>query len=59
MQLLIAYGLGMIFSLRTHRELFARAKSGESDEPLLPIGVALITLAFVTVPVATVSEVFV
>jgi Ca2+:H+ antiporter len=57
--LLIAYGLGMLFSLRTHRELFASGESGESHEPPLSIGVALITLAFVTVLVALVSEVFV
>jgi Ca2+:H+ antiporter len=49
----------MLFSLRTHRELFASAESGESDEPPLPIGTALVTLAFVTVLVARVSEVFV
>jgi Ca2+:H+ antiporter len=57
--LLTAYGLGMLFSLKTHRELFASAESGESGEAPLPIGVALGTLAFVTVFVALVSEVFV
>src|SRR6516162_3816361 len=57
--LLIAYGLGMLFSLKTHRELFSSAASGETTEPALPIGVALGTLAFVTVLVALVSEVFV
>ena len=56
--LILAYGLGMLFSLRTHRELFAAA--GEHDEqPAWPIGVALATLAGVTVLVALVSEVFV
>jgi Ca2+:H+ antiporter len=57
--LLAAYGLGMLFSLKTHRELFASAESGETGEAPLPIGVALGTLAFVTVLVALVSEVFV
>lgn len=57
--LLAAYGLGMLFSLKTHRELFASAKSEETGEALLPIGVALGTLAGVTVLVALVSEVFV
>jgi Ca2+:H+ antiporter len=57
--LLAAYGLGMLFSLKTHRELFAGAEHGDSGETLLPIGVALGTLAFVTLLVALVSEVFV
>jgi Ca2+:H+ antiporter len=57
--LLVAYGLGMLFSLKTHRELFASAESGETGEVPLPIGVAVGTLALVTVLVALVSEVFV
>jgi len=57
--LLGTYGSGMWFSLKTHRELFASAESGETSEELLPIGVALGTLAVVTVLVALVSEVFV
>ena len=57
--LLVAYGLGMLFSLKTHRELFAGAEHGEAHEVPLPIGVAVGTLAFVTVLVALVSEVFV
>ncbi len=57
--LIIAYGLGMLFSLKTHRELFASVKSGEADEKPWPIGLALGTLAGVTVLVALVSEVFV
>src|SRR6201997_4498321 len=57
--LLATYGMGLLFSLRTHRELFAVAESGGSGEGLVPIGVALGTLAFVTVLVALVSEVFV
>jgi Ca2+:H+ antiporter len=57
--LIAAYGLGMLFSLKTHRELFASAQSGEADEAPWPMGVALATLAGVTVLVALVSEVFV
>ena len=57
--LLAAYGLGMLFSLKTHPELFAGAEHADSGETLLPIGVALGTLAVVTVLVALVSEVFV
>ncbi len=56
--LLIAYGLGLLFSLKTHRELFAGA-SDEVVEAAWPIGLALATLAGVTILVALVSEVFV
>ena len=55
--LLLAYGLGLWFSLNTHRELFASAN--EEHEAAWPIGLALGTLAGVTVLVALVSEVFV
>lgn len=57
--LLMAYGLGMLYSLKTHRELFAAAERGEAGEVLLPIGIAVVTLILVTVVVALVSEVFV
>jgi Ca2+:H+ antiporter len=57
--LIVAYGLGMVFSLRTHRELFASANHGEEGDAPWPIGLALATLAVVTVLVALVSEVFV
>jgi Ca2+/H+ antiporter len=30
--LIAAYGLGMLFSLKTHRELFASAEHGEAGE---------------------------
>jgi Ca2+:H+ antiporter len=49
----------MLFSLKTHRELFASGESGEEAEAPWPLGLALPTLAFVTVLVALVSEVFV
>ena len=57
--LIVAYGLGMFFSLKTHRELFASAEHGEGGEAPWPMGLALATLAGVTVLVALVSEVFV
>ena len=57
--LIIAYALGMLFSLKTHPELFAGAESGEAGEAPWPMGLALATLAGVTVLVALVSEVFV
>lgn len=57
--LIAAYGLGMLFSLKTHKELFASAEHAEEEEAPWPIGLALATLAGVTVLVALVSEVFV
>ena len=57
--LIVAYGLGMLFSLKTHRELFVSAEPGEAGEAPWPLGVAMGTLAGVTVLVALVSEVFV
>ena len=57
--LIVAYALGMVFSLKTHSELFAAAAHGGEDEAPWPIGVALATLAGVTLLVALVSEVFV
>ena len=56
--LVAVYGLGLLFSLKTHRELFAGADHGESGEEW-PLGLSLATLAVVTVLVALVSEVFV
>jgi Ca2+:H+ antiporter len=57
--LICAYGLSMVFSLKTHRELFAGAESGESHDSSWPLGLALATLAAVTVLVALISEIFV
>src|SRR4029450_1930294 len=55
--LLVGYALGLWFSLNTHRELFA-STAGE-HAAAWPIGLALVTLAVVTILVALVSEVFV
>jgi Ca2+:H+ antiporter len=55
--LLVTYGLGLLFSLKTHPELFAG--KGEETEAVWPIGLALSTLVGVVVLVALVSEVFV
>ena len=57
--LIASYAFGMLFSLKTHKELFAAVGHGHDEEPPFPIGVALVTLAVVTVAVALVSEVFV
>jgi Ca2+:H+ antiporter len=57
--LILAYALGMLFSLKTHRELFTSAEAGEAGEQPWPVSLALATLAGVTVLVALVSEIFV
>jgi Ca2+:H+ antiporter len=57
--LIVVYGLGLLFSLKTHREFFGGAEHAEADEAPWPLGLALATLAGVTVLVALVSEVFV
>jgi Ca2+:H+ antiporter len=57
--LIVAYALGLLFSLKTHREFFAGAEHAEEGEAPWPLGLALATLAGVTVLVALVSEIFV
>ncbi len=57
--LIAVYGLGLFFSLKTHRESFGGAEHAETGEAPWPLGLALATLAGVTVLVALVSEVFV
>lgn len=57
--LIATYGLGLLFSLRTHRAHLAGAAHAEAHEASWPIGVALAVLAVVTVLVALVSEIFV
>jgi len=57
--LIVTYALGMLFSLWTHRELFASVAHGEEGEAPWPVALALATLAGVTVLVALVSHVFV
>jgi Ca2+:H+ antiporter len=57
--LIAAYALGLLFTLGTHREFFGSAGHAEGDERPWPLGLALGTLAGVTLLVALVSEVFV
>ena len=57
--LIAAYGLGLLFSLKTHKELFGSVNHGEPGEAPWPIGLAVGTLIVVTVLVALVSEIFV
>lgn len=56
--LIVAYGLGLLFSIKTHKELFVSEDHGEAAMTW-PIGMAVGTLAGVTVLVALVSEIFV
>jgi len=57
--LITIYGLGLLFSLKTHREFFGSAEHHGEEEHPWPLGLALGTLSGVTVLVALVSEVFV
>jgi Ca2+:H+ antiporter len=58
--LIIGYALGMLFSLKTHPELFASAAHTEdAEEAPWPLGLAVTVLVGVTVVVALVSEIFV
>jgi Ca2+:H+ antiporter len=57
--LIATYALGMLFSLKTHTELFVSGEHGEAGEAPWPIMLAVVTLVGVTVLVALVSEVFV
>jgi Ca2+:H+ antiporter len=58
--LIVAYGSALVFSMKTHRELFGSSMAhAEPDEAPWPLGLALGTLVAVTVLVALVSEVFV
>ncbi|MDQ6436807.1 calcium/proton exchanger [Mesorhizobium sp. LHD-90] len=53
------YALGLVFSLKSHREFFGGTDHAEAGGGTLPLRLALATLAGVTVLVALVSEVFI
>jgi Ca2+:H+ antiporter len=57
--LIAAYACGLLFSLKTHREIFGSVEHGEGEDAPWPLGLGLATLAGVTVLVALVSEIFV
>lgn len=58
--LLVTYGLSLLFSLKTHRDVFAAAGgAAEEGEKPWPIGMALTSLVVVTILIAVVSEIFV
>lgn len=56
--LVVAYGMSLLFSLKTHKELFASEDHGQA-EAKWPLNLAVGTLLVVTVLVALVSEIFV
>ena len=57
--LIVIYALGLLFTLKTHREFFGSAEHGDEHAEEWPMALALATLAGVTVLVALVSEIFV
>lgn len=57
--LIVGYGLSLLFSLKTHREIFSGAERTKGGEPAWPIRLALVTLVVATVLVALLSEIFV
>lgn len=57
--LIMAYGLSLLFSLKTHKELFVSEDHGHPGMAKWPINLAVVTLLVVTVLVALVSEIFV
>jgi Ca2+:H+ antiporter len=58
--LLASYGLHLLFSLRTHRHLYAgQPMAHEAAEDAVPAGRAAVTLAIATVAVAWMSELLV
>ena len=57
--LLVTYALSLLFSLKTHRDVFASAGGEEHEEEPWPLPVALGALAIATLCIALVSEIFV
>ncbi|RVK72047.1 calcium/proton exchanger [Sinorhizobium meliloti] len=57
--LIAVYGLGMVFSLKTHKELFASVGQAETGEKPWPLSIGIVVLIVVTLLVAMVSEIFV
>lgn len=59
--LIVVYGLGMVHSLITHRDIYASSAHGDdhAEEKPWPLAVSIGALAVATVFIALVSEVFV
>ncbi len=53
------YGLGMLFSLGTHKELFAAVGHSDAGVSPWPLSAGVAVLALVTLMVAIISEIFV
>jgi Ca2+:H+ antiporter len=57
--IIVCYGLSMLFSLKTHPELFASVAHAHGAEGGWPMRLSLITLAVATALMAVASEIFV
>ncbi len=57
--LLVTYGLSLLFSLKTHRDIFKSVGGEEHGETPWPLPMALGALAIATLFIALVSEIFV
>jgi Ca2+:H+ antiporter len=57
--LIVGYALGMLFSLKTHPQLFASDAPADDAQAPWPLGLAVAVLVGVTILVALVSEIFV
>ena len=57
--LLVTYSLTLLYSLKTHKELFTSAAEGGEHEKPWPMGIAVVALVGVTVVIAVISEIFV
>ena len=57
--LLVSYALALVFTLKTHRDVFASAGGEEHGEKPWPLPAAVVALAVATLCIAVVSEIFV
>lgn len=57
--LIAVYAMGMLFSLKTHRELFASVAEAAEEHGNWPLSTSITVLVVVTLFVALISEVFV
>lgn len=57
--LLVTYALSLLFSLKTHRDVFASVGEDEHEETPWPLPIAFGALALATLGIAVVSEIFV
>ena len=57
--LIVSYGLSMLFTLKTHRELFGSVSHAHGTEGAWPMELSLVTLGVATVLMSVASEIFV